>query len=54
VEKEVGVVKEVGGLVGGRVVGRLEGGGRRFPKNWGQGWDQKNMIKKKLSQKKIM
>jgi len=25
VEKEVGVVREVGGLVGGRVVGRLEG-----------------------------
>jgi hypothetical protein len=50
VEKEVSGMREVGGLVGGRVVGRLEGGGRRFPKKIGvRGGAKKNIIKKKLS-----
>jgi hypothetical protein len=36
-EKEFSGVREVGGLVGGRVVDRLEGGGRSFPKQLGSG-----------------
>jgi len=48
VEKEVGVMREVGGLVGGRVVGSLEGGGRRFPKKrFGAAGKPKKKRKKK-------
>jgi hypothetical protein len=49
-------MRNVGGLVGGRVVGRLEGGGRRFPKKIRvRGGAKKNIIKKQnCHQKKKM
>jgi hypothetical protein len=48
VKKEVGVMREVGGLVGGRVVGRLKGEVGGSQKKIGvRGGAQKNMIKNK-------
>jgi len=41
-------MREIGGLVGGRMVDRLEGEGRRFPKRIGvRGGAKKNIVKKK-------
>jgi hypothetical protein len=45
-------MREVGGLVGRRVIGRL-GVGRSFPKKtWGQGWARKKSDKENCLQRK--
>ncbi len=43
-EKEVSGMREVGGLVGGRTVGRLEGEVDFPKKNWGQGVGPKKTV----------